>query len=284
MVDCKSALIFAPLLRVILSLPGKVVLPSLGCNFLGSSTFCSPWLFLPPPLSFEKRLRSSDLQKVNKHWTSVGSIWSLGSVCSPRVKYQVSFDKYHPHLVQGGDACEWNSLLHGSPSKTGLLNRSSEGFQLSVTAVPYFLDRSRTRAFIHWRSGFCIMKLLADVISSKLQIYPFFSLQKVCVCEINRILPLCDLWPTFDQLLSGSHKPLSDVACVWMTIDKPAPLCTQISLCILYTKITSGALIYCCHSPHRDQFVQPEQDLLLLNGVNNSMWTWERNYHWLSPF
>ena len=144
MVDCKLALIFAPLLQVILSLPGKVVLPSLGCsNFLGSSPFCSPWLFLLSLLSFERRLWSSDLQKVNKHWTSVGSIWSLGSSCSPRVKYQVSFSKYHPVLVQGGDACEWNSLLHGSPSKTGLLNRSSEGFQLSVTGVPYFLDRSR---------------------------------------------------------------------------------------------------------------------------------------------
>lgn len=144
MVACNLALIFAPLLQVIFSLPGKVVLPSLGCsNFLGSSPFCSPWLFLLSPLSFERRLRSSDLQIVNKHWASVGSIWSLGSICSPRVKYQVSFNKYHPLLVQGGDACEWNSLLRGSLSKTGLLNRSSEGFQLSVTGVPYFLDRSR---------------------------------------------------------------------------------------------------------------------------------------------
>lgn len=61
------------------------------------------------------------------------------------------------------------------------------------------------------------MKLLADVISSKLQIYHFFIYlfflpQKVRVYEISRILPLCDLWPTFDHLLSGSHKPFSDAA------------------------------------------------------------------------
>lgn len=58
------------------------------------------------------------------------------------------------------------------------------------------------------------MKLLADVISSKLQIYHFFFFfrQKVRVYEISRILPLCDLWPTFDHLLSGSHKLFSDAA------------------------------------------------------------------------
>lgn len=65
------------------------------------------------------------------------------------------------------------------------------------------------------------MKLLADVISSKLQIYHlFFSIffflfffpPSERVCEISRILPAFDLWPTFDQLLSGSHKPFSDAA------------------------------------------------------------------------
>lgn len=62
------------------------------------------------------------------------------------------------------------------------------------------------------------MKLLADVISSKLQIYHlfflslFFFLPSERVCEISRILPEFDLWPTFDQLLSGSHKPFSDAA------------------------------------------------------------------------
>lgn len=63
------------------------------------------------------------------------------------------------------------------------------------------------------------MKLLADVISSKLQIYHlffsiffFFSFPSERVCEISRILPAFDLWPTFDQLLSRSHKPFSDAA------------------------------------------------------------------------
>lgn len=94
---------FVLLLQAVLCYPEKVVLPSLGCgSLLGSSPLQFSCLFLPLPLVFEKMLWSSDLQKVNKCWTSVESIWSLQPISSPRVKYPVSFNKHHPLLVWGG--------------------------------------------------------------------------------------------------------------------------------------------------------------------------------------
>lgn len=61
-----------------------------------------PWFLTPLFQLWEKMLWSSDLQNANKCWTSVESIWFLQSISSPRMKYPVSFNKYHPLLVQGG--------------------------------------------------------------------------------------------------------------------------------------------------------------------------------------
>lgn len=123
------------------------------------------------------------------------------------------------------------------------------------------------------------MKLLAHVISTKLQIYPFFFTQKG-VCVWNQQNPaslwfMTHFWPTLIEF----PDPFL-IACVWMTIDKPT-LCHP-NLSLHSVRLHLGHW-FIAAIPPRDQFVQSEQDLLLLNRVNNSMWTWERNYHWLSP-
>lgn len=108
-----------------------------------------------------------------------------------------------------------------------------------------------------------------------------FSLQKCSKSEISRILLLWFM-THLTQLFIRFLQLLFDVVCKseWL-MRQPALLHPNL-LCILYTlQITSGALIYCCHLPQGPVCSVWTRSGLLLNGVNNFMWTWERNYHWL---
>lgn len=181
---------------------------SLGCgNFLGSSLLWSPRLFLPLPLFFKKRLRSSDLLKVNKCWTSVESMWSLWSVCSPWVQYPVSFKKYHPLLVWG-DAHEWGNLTPAWLTiKEGLVNWVIRGFPALCGWGALFPQQKqvvsqgvyslKVRLLYYETSSRCDKQWIADLL-----LFFFFHPRK-CVCMKSAESCLSVI---YDPLLTTSYQ------------------------------------------------------------------------------
>lgn len=143
--------------------------------------------------------------------------------------------------------------------------------------------------FIHWRSGFCKEKLLArwdkkancrSIISERLS---------CCLCApVRRWLAGTLVWNQWNSgwltwfmthsglgLIRCTQAPLSDAACVWMTIEDQQHYTPNFAPAFWTPQITSSLLIYGGHlESHTDRVALCHCSDRLVFNLANSVFMW----------